>query len=167
MTLLSRLANHVDLASSSGTASGDTGLLDLYRCMLTSRTVDEAEAELVDTGEAFFHVSGAGHEASAILGQFLIKEDWLHLHYRDKALMLARGLSPEMFFHSSLCNVASHSLGRQMSAHMSAPELHILSTVGPVGNNCAPGGRRRRSGQGSPAMSDRALFDGRRHCPAR
>ena len=103
--------------------------------MLTARWVDRVEMELVNRGEAFFHVGGAGHEASCTLAAHLIPEDWLHLHYRDKALMMARGIPPIQFFHSLLCTAESHSAGRQMSAHLSAPELHVLSLVGPVGNN--------------------------------
>ena len=49
--------------------------------------------------------------------------------------MLARGIRPAQFFNSLLCNAESHSQGRQMSAHMSDPERHILSIVAPVGNN--------------------------------
>lgn len=103
--------------------------------MLTGRWVDRVEMELVNRGEAFFHVGGAGHEASAALAAHLTPSDWLHLHYRDKALMLARGIPPEQFFHSLLCTDASHSRGRQMSAHLSDPALNVLSLVGPVGNN--------------------------------
>lgn len=112
----------------------DTGLRT-YRAMLLARRIDEAEAQLVSNRQAFFHVSGAGHEATAVLGDLLTPDDWLHLHYRDKALMLARGIPPVMFFHSLLCNAESHSAGRQMSAHMSDPERRVLSLVGPVGNN--------------------------------
>jgi len=109
--------------------------LALYRVMLSARMVDRLEMELVNRGEAFFHVGGAGHESCAVLNRHLTPDDWLHLHYRDKALMLARGISAEQFFHSSLCTAGSHSAGRQMSAHLSAPELKVLSLVGPVGNN--------------------------------
>jgi 2-oxoisovalerate dehydrogenase E1 component len=119
-------------------ADGEPGLsrlLSLFRTMVVARQVDEVEAEMTSGGEAFFHVSGAGHEGSALLDLSLIPDDWLHLHYRDKALMLARGVPPVMFFHSLLCNAASHSSGRQMSAHISDPGRRILSTVGPVGNN--------------------------------
>ena len=91
--------------------------------------------DLIDRGEAFFHVGGAGHEAVAALADSLVAADWLHLHYRDKALMLARGIPVEEFFHSLVCTAASHSAGRQMSAHLSARALHVLSLVGPVGNN--------------------------------
>jgi len=84
---------------------------------------------------AHFHVSGAGHEALAALAAHLSAADWLHLHYRDKALLLARGMPVEEFFRSLLGRSSSHSKGRQMSAHFSAPALKICSMVGPVGNN--------------------------------
>ncbi|MHC1743646.1 MAG: thiamine pyrophosphate-dependent enzyme [Syntrophobacteraceae bacterium] len=110
-------------------------LLELYRSMLSARIIDELEGGFTRTGEAVFHVSGAGHESTAALAVHLRPFDWLHCHYRDKALMLARGLAPEMFFLSLFCKDSSHSRGRQMSAHISCPELNLLSLVGPVGNN--------------------------------
>jgi len=126
----------VEPASAAPLAQGERSqFLDLYRTMLTARAVDRVEVELVNRGEGFFHVGGAGHEAAAVLAPLLTPDDWLHLHYRDKALMIARGIPPEQFFHSLLCTARSHSAGRQMSAHLSAPELKVLSLVGPVGNN--------------------------------
>lgn len=110
-------------------------LLDLYGYMVAARESDIVEAELVKSGEANFLAAGTGHEGSAILAPYLIPEDYVHCHYRDKALMLARGISNEMFFLSALCKANSHSAGRQMVSHMSAPEHNILSIVGPVGNN--------------------------------
>ncbi|MBD3306328.1 transketolase, partial [candidate division KSB3 bacterium] len=109
--------------------------LDLYRAMRMAREIDLLEEEFTHRGEAFFHVSGAGHEGTVALAPHLMAQDWLHCHYRDKALMLARGMPPDMFFNSLFCKADSHSCGRQMSAHMSAPELNILSIVGPVGNS--------------------------------
>lgn len=109
--------------------------LDLYYTIFTAREIDQLESHFTSRGEAFFHVSGGGHEAMAALNPHLIPEDYLHLHYRDKALMLARGIPPEMFFLSLFCKDASHSRGRQMSAHLCSRELNILSLVGPVGNN--------------------------------
>ena len=108
--------------------------LDLYRSMYLARCVDQAEADLVACGEGVFHVPSSGHEGVAVLNWFLRPQDYLHLHYRDKALMLARGVPPVMFLNSVLCNGDSHSAGRQMSAHMSDPARRILSLVGPVGN---------------------------------
>lgn len=103
--------------------------------MVASRESDTVEAELVNSGEANFLASSKGHEGSVIVTPFLQKSDYLHCHYRDKALMLARGISNEMFIYSALCKAESHSAGRQMVSHMSAPELNVLSMVGPVGNN--------------------------------
>ena len=42
-------------------------LLQLYRWMLLSRQLDMAKADLVNRGEAFFHISGCGHEGMATL----------------------------------------------------------------------------------------------------
>ena len=110
-------------------------LLKLYRWMVTAREMDILEQSFTGRGEAFFHVSGAGHEGFAALQLYLKPEDYLHCHYRDKALMLARGISPEMFFMSLFTKDGSHSRGRQMNAHMSDPDLNIMSLVGPVGNS--------------------------------
>lgn len=109
--------------------------LNIFRLALTARRIDEVEMELVNRGDAFFHVSGAGHEASLVFAQHLRPEDFIHCHYRDKALMLARGIAPEEFFNCLLCNAASNSHGRQMSAHLSSPKHNVLSLVGPIGNN--------------------------------
>lgn len=107
----------------------------LYTHMVTARHMDLIEQSYTSRGEAFFHVSGAGHEGTVSLYPHLTDQDWLHCHYRDKALMLARGISPSMFFLSLFNKDASHSRGRQMNAHMSAPDLKVLSIVGPVGNS--------------------------------
>lgn len=108
--------------------------LDLYRHMITARELDALENELMKRGEAFFHVSGAGHEGIAALAPHLTPHDWLHVHYRDKALMLARGVTPESLFLGLFGKDRSSSRGRQMCAHISEPALKILASPGPVGN---------------------------------
>lgn len=103
--------------------------------MQMSREVDRVEMELVNRGEGFFHVGGAGHESVVALHLHLTAEDWLHPHYRDKSLLLARGLPPDEFFHGLLATEGSASQGRQMCAHLSSPALNILTMAGPVGNS--------------------------------
>ena len=125
----------LDLVPALARHEADPTALQLYEWMQTARCIDEAEQGLVARGEAFFQVSGSGHEASAALASALLPGDYLHCHYRDKALMLARGLPVAEFFDSLLGNSAGHSAGRQMSAHLSSPAHHILSLPGPVGNN--------------------------------
>lgn len=109
--------------------------LSVYESIVKSREVDVLEQDYTQRGEAFFHVSGSGHENIAFLNPHLIAEDYLHCHYRDKSLMIARGVTVKQFFLSLFCKDASHSRGRQMSAHLSDPAHHVLSLVGPVGNN--------------------------------
>lgn len=72
--------------------------VELHRIMVTARGIDRVELDLVRRGLAFFHVSGAGHEAIACLARHLLPADWLHVHYRDKALLVARGLPVDEFF---------------------------------------------------------------------
>ena len=110
-------------------------MLRLHRAMFIAREVDRVEQDLVKQGLAHFHVSGAGHESTALIADYLGAQDWLHLHYRDKALLLARGLPIAEFFRGLLATGPSHSAGRQMSAHFSARDLRVASMVGPVGNN--------------------------------
>ncbi|MFN8770412.1 MAG: beta-ketoacyl-ACP synthase 3 [Neisseriaceae bacterium] len=110
-------------------------LIELYGFMVASRESDIVESELVNSGEANFLASSKGHESGVIFAPFLNKSDYLHCHYRDKALMLARGIKSEMFFYSALTKAESHSAGRQMVSHMSAPELNITSIVAAVGSN--------------------------------
>lgn len=110
-------------------------LFDLYFAMQAARRVDQVEQEMVRRGEAFFHVSGAGHEGLAALAPHLIPEDWLHCHYRDRALLIARGLPLRSFFDAVLCTGDASSQGRQMSAHLCEQRLNIVSMPTPVANN--------------------------------
>ena len=107
----------------------------LYKPMRTGQAVDRIEQELCAAGEAFFQIAGLGHEAAAALNLFLTPDDWLHPHYRDKALMVARGVTPKDFFDSVLTNADSYSAGRQMCCFMASRALNLPSTVIPVGNN--------------------------------
>ncbi len=108
--------------------------LSLYSHMLTARAMDQAEHEVTNRGEAFFHLSASGHEGSVALVPHLTEDDWLHLHYRDRALLLARGVTPRTMFASLLCKQDSPSRGRQMSPFLSDRKLHVLSQVTPTGN---------------------------------
>lgn len=110
-------------------------LVALYRWMLTARRIDEAELRLTQRGEAFFTVSGAGHEGSAALALHLLPEDWLHCHYRQRALLVARGVTPHAFMATLFCKDDSPSRGRQMPGFFSDRQLHVISMSVPTANN--------------------------------
>ena len=115
-----------------------SSLTNCYRNMYRIRSIDSTENKMVDSGQASFLASCAGHEGAAIFAEYLVQDDWLHCHYRDKPLMHARGIKPIMFFYSSLCKAEGASNGRQMVIGMSEKALNIVSIVTPVGNQALP-----------------------------
>jgi len=114
----------------------DTTLfLELYRSMLTARRVDELEASLAQRGEVPFYVPASGHEAVAALAWLLTEHDWLHCHYRDKALALARGVTIESLMAAVLGKATSNSQGRRMPGFPSSRALKLLNCPTLVGNS--------------------------------
>ncbi len=110
-------------------------LESVYFAMVTARRIDLIEQSYAARGEAFFHLSGAGHEGTAALAPHLLPQDRLHCHYRDKALMLMRGVPSYQFFLALFNKKESYSNGRQLNALMGAPEHGCIGMAGPVGNN--------------------------------
>jgi 2-oxoisovalerate dehydrogenase E1 component len=110
-------------------------LLATYRPMIASRYTDQLQSAAAQRGEVFFYIPSAGHEAAALLAPLLVESDWLHLHYRDRALAYARSVSFETVFHGLFGKAESNSAGRRMPAFPSDPSLNILSTPTLVGGN--------------------------------
>nr|WP_185676943.1 beta-ketoacyl-ACP synthase 3 [Ruficoccus amylovorans]MBC2596024.1 beta-ketoacyl-ACP synthase 3 [Ruficoccus amylovorans] len=125
------------IAEGADATSVDAALA-LYRWMRLSREIERLEARLIKRGEAFFHVECAGHEAMAALAEFLGPQDWLHCHYRDRALQLARGVKPEAIFDALFGNARSSSKGRQLNTMHSDRELHVMTMPTAVSNNLLP-----------------------------
>ncbi|MDZ4199307.1 MAG: thiamine pyrophosphate-dependent enzyme [Kiritimatiellia bacterium] len=117
------------------TQSDRDRLLTVYRAMCSARAFDDLSVSLGRRGEVRFHLSGAGHEGLAALVPHLIGEDWLHPHYRNKAILFARGLTAEAFCHALMATAESDSLGRRMPPFLCDARLHILSAPTLVGNN--------------------------------
>ena len=111
-------------------------LLSAYRLMLLSRRVDDKEIQLKNQSQAFFQVSGAGHEAIQVAAGKNLRPgyDWFFPYYRDRALCLTLGYTPrEMFLASVGSKDDPASAGRQMPSHWSNPKLHIPSQSSATG----------------------------------
>lgn len=106
-------------------------LIEIYRLMFLSRRVDDREILLKRQQKIYFQVSGAGHEALQVGAALALRSgyDWFFPYYRDRALCLALGVTPEeMFLQAVGAETDPASGGRQMPAHWSSRPLHIVST---------------------------------------
>jgi len=114
----------------------DTQLfLGLYRHMLASRKADTVQEDAARRGEAFFYIPSSGHEAMAALAPHLKETDWLHCHYRDRALMLARGVTQETLLRGLLGKTGSPSEGRRMPGFACSRKLNLFSAPTGVASN--------------------------------
>ena len=130
----SAVANSERQAESASTPAYDglsrDALLDVYRCILTSRRVDDKEIQLKNQSQAFFQISGAGHEAILVAAGMTLRPgyDWFHAYYRDRALCLQLGVTPlDMLLASCGADSDPSNAGRQMPSHWGNAGLHIVS----------------------------------------
>ena len=108
---------------------------ETYQYMVASRYTDHLQAEASKRGEVFFYIPSSGHELTALFSHYLKPYDWLHLHYRDRALAYARGVTYETVFNGLFSRENSNSAGRRMPAFPCDKSLNIMSTPTLVGSN--------------------------------
>lgn len=112
--------------------------VDLLKLMFLSREGDRREGVLLRQGRGWFHVAGMGHEALGVIGLLLRPDDYLFTYYRDRALLLAKGISNRELALGYFGKRASSSGGRQMPSHGSCRERNIWTAPTTTAANLLP-----------------------------
>src|SRR5438874_9208697 len=112
--------------------------LRLLRIILESRHADFREQNLIRQGKGHFHVSGMGHEALAAVSIQMEPDDYIVSYYRDRSLVLGRGMTTRQLVVEYFAKRNTGSGGRQMPSHYSNSDLHIWSVPTPTGSQLLP-----------------------------
>src|SRR6476661_1695628 len=112
--------------------------LRLLTILLESRHGDLREQNLNRQGKGHFHVSGMGHEALAAISFATEPGDYVCGYYRDRALVLGRGVTSRELALDYMAKRTSQSGGRQMPSHYSYADRHIWSVPTPTGSQLLP-----------------------------
>lgn len=112
--------------------------LDFLKLMLVSREGDRREGILLRQSKGWFQVSGMGHEALGAVALCLEPKDYIFPYYRDRAIMLARGITNYELALAYFAKRDSSSGGRQMPGHYSDRSRNIFSVCTPTGGGLLP-----------------------------
>jgi 2-oxoisovalerate dehydrogenase E1 component len=112
--------------------------LRLLKLILESRHADLREQNLNRQGKGHFHVSGMGHEALAAVSIQMEPDDYIVSYYRDRGLVLGRGMTTRELGLEYFAKRNTGSAGRQMPSHYSNRKLNIWSVPTPTGSQLLP-----------------------------
>jgi 2-oxoisovalerate dehydrogenase E1 component alpha subunit len=150
--------------------SGDESLpvkrcLQVYRIMVRSRAMEERMIKMSKSGEGYFWIGGPGEEAFTTCLGLQVKKghgldyDYLLLHYRNSATMIAMGMELIDGIRQMAMTVTDpHSRGRNFPSHYARREWNVLpiASVIEVRHTMAPGValmQKRHGGDGITIVS--------------
>ncbi len=112
---------------------GAAKLLKIHELMVRARLLEERLIKMSKGGDGFFWIGGPGEEAFNVPLGLQVKKghgvnfDFLHLHYRSAAIVLAMGAEPINALRQ-MRSVATdpYSKGRNFVNHYAIPELNVV-----------------------------------------
>src|SRR5947209_6196555 len=134
--------------------------LQLHRIMVRARAMEERMIKMSKSGEGYFWIGGPGEEAfNACLGLQVKKGcgpayDYLHLHYRNSATLLAMGMPLiDGIRQMAMTATDPHSAGRNFPGHYARRDWNVVpvSSVIEIQYTMAPGTalvQKRHGGDG-------------------
>jgi len=136
-----------EVTSGSESLSADW-CVKIHQVMVRARALEECLIRMSKAGGAYFWIGGPGEEAfNACLGLQVKKGrgpayDFLHLHYRNSATMLAMGMPMvDAVRQAAMTRTDPHSMGRNFVGHYSWRDWNVIpvSSVVEVQYAMAPG----------------------------
>lgn len=112
--------------------------LRLLEIMSFSREGDRREGILYRQGKGWFQIGSVGHEALSAIALNLRQDDYLFPHYRDRALVMMKGMDTRICARGFLGKRTSTSGGRQLPGHFSSRKDNVWSMPSPTGSNLLP-----------------------------
>lgn len=113
--------------------------LEIYDLMLRARMLEERLITMYKQGDGYFWIGGPGEEAFNVpLGLLVDKgqgvdHDFLHLHYRSSATLLALGADPVDSLRQMKNTVTDpYSRGRNFAGHYSVRKWNVVPITSPI-----------------------------------
>lgn len=128
-----------DTVSQSGLGLQDDLLLHMHELMVTSRALEERLIRMQRQGDGYFWIGGPGEEAFNTALGLLVKKgrgidyDFLHLHYRSSATLVAMGADPVDSLRL-MANTATdpYTRGRNFAGHYSVRAWNVCPVSSPI-----------------------------------
>jgi 2-oxoisovalerate dehydrogenase E1 component alpha subunit len=134
--------------------------IEIYRIMVRTRAMEERMIKMSKSGEGYFWIGGPGEEAFNTCLGLQIKRgcgpeyDFLHLHYRNSATLVAMGMPLiDGIRQMGMTRTDPYSMGRNFPGHFAYRNWNVapISSVIEIQYAMAPGSaivQKRRGGDG-------------------
>jgi len=134
----------------------------VHRLMVTARVLEERLIKMSKSSDGYFWIGGPGEEAFNIpLGLLVDKgkgldHDYLHLHYRSSAILLAMGMDPKDAIRQMASKATDpFSAGRNFINHFAVADWNVVPGASTIETQyaVAPGTALAQKRHGGRAIS--------------